>query len=104
MTPLNSLEFGIFIFVITLLFILGIQFIRGKWIKLIAGYIMLDEDEKARINATRLGKAVGQACIFEAILLLLYYFLILPTWILYSSTFFVVIMTLIRINTSLVKK
>lgn len=62
-----------------LVFIIGIQLIRGKWIFLIAGYNTMTKEEKKHYNDVTVGKPVGAyflfisfVCLFSKILPLSY--------------------------------
>lgn len=54
--------------VILMFIILGVQFLRQKWLFLIAGFNMLNDKEKAQVNIPVLSKIVGIFCLSVACL------------------------------------
>lgn len=64
---MNSNNLAILIIFILLL-IIGVQFLRGKWLFLIAGYNILTSEEKNKINGKFIGKIIGGLIIVSAFL------------------------------------
>lgn len=93
MENLATGELLLFVGGLLLLVTLGVQFMRGKWLVLIAGY-----DGGQRVNSKKLGSAIGQFCLFVALLILLTYLLEFPTWVLLVGTVILVFVGIFRGN------
>lgn len=89
-------EWLIFVAVIMAIVLLGVQFIRGRWLNLIAGNKSSTDSKEGR----RTGKIVGTVLLLAALILVLYQMLHFPTWLLYIAVVAFVLVTIVLINGS----
>ncbi|CAM3244262.1 DUF3784 domain-containing protein [Vagococcus fessus] len=86
--------------IISLLLICGVQFYRGKWFNLIAGYNTASPQEKSRAEERNVGKKVALVCFLSA--LSCFTMLLKPTeWVIaiaIASILLVTIWCLISLN------
>ena len=90
------MESWLFIGVIFALSVVGMQFIRGKWLRLISG-----NTKAASKNAhpqRRIGKIVGRACLLVTCVLVLFQRGLLSMWIMYVIVALTALGTVVVIN------
>lgn len=86
----------LFVAVIFVLVVMSIQFIRGKWLRIIAGNASgASGDSKAQ---RRLGKVMGVACFFVTLVLILFQRGFLSTTVMYIAVVLATLSTLVLLN------
>lgn len=89
-------ELGLFVGVIFALVVMSVQFMRGKWLQMIAGNRKGDaENPQAQ---RRLGKVVGGACLFVTFVLVLFQMGLLSTPVMYVAVVLASLSTVVVIN------
>lgn len=61
---------AVLIILALIIFIMGVQFIRGKWLRLIAGNMFADETELNEQRKLGLASAIGKGFIFWSLFVL----------------------------------
>lgn len=89
-------ELGLFVGAIFALVVMSVQFMRGKWLQMIAGNRKGDaENPQAQ---RRLGKVVGGACLFVTFVLVLFQMGLLSTLVMYVAVALASLSTVVVIN------
>lgn len=84
--------------VILISLVLGIQFFRGKWLFLIAGFNMSSSEEKAKINIPIMSKIIGSFSLTVGLLEFIDFFLPEDNIVTTSLIFLSLIITVILVN------
>lgn len=88
------------LFFVFILLIVGVQLWSGKWLFLIAGYNLMNDEEKGELNPRFLGKVTGLIALLSAFILI--GMMILPQlkWVWFTLQVLVLGVGLIFLNTS----
>lgn len=89
-------ELGLFVGVIFALVVMSVQFMRGKWLQMIAGNRKGDAENPQ--TQKRLGKVVGGACLFVTFVLVLFQMGLLSTPVMYVGVALTSLSTVVVIN------
>lgn len=89
-------ELGLFVGVIFALVVMSVQFMRGKWLQMIAGNRKGDAENPQ--TQKRLGKVVGGACLFVTFVLVLFQMGLLSTPVMYVAVALTSLSTVVVIN------
>lgn len=85
--------------IIIISFILGIQFIRQKWLFLIAGFNLSSSEDKKEMNIPVMSKIVGIFCFSVGTLLILDQFLLSNSIIVPGLIILLLIIMILLMNT-----
>lgn len=89
-------ELGLFVGVILALVVMSVQFMRGKWLRMIAGNRKGDPENPQAQRC--LGKVVGGACLFVTFVLVLFQMGLLSTPVMYVTAALACLSTVVVIN------